>query len=524
MSPICLGTLIPSCGDSGSIAGGSVSGIVSGASVEVLVVGHGGGGSVVVVVVVVSPGARVVVVVVVVVLVVDAGTVVVVVVVVTGTHGTVVSAATVVVAAGTEEEVVVVGDVVGNVVVVVVAVVVVVVVAVVVDVGSEPGAVVAPTLSTPITDGATTEITAATVAMVALEQARLSIGEHGRERTRRNNLSVAISQGLTHSGNRPGGGSVRPAWWTFMVDGDEPQAAEPEPRRDAVLAIDIGARRFTAGLITLRGELLDRSIAEVEPDVGPQSHFAGLARIVGEQLDQARDQHGVRVRAIGVGCPGPIERHCETVSPASVPSWRRFELRQHLRDLTQLPAYGDLDAKALTLAEGWLGAARGVRSFCTINVSTNVSGGLVLDGDLVDGAGGNAGHIGHLIVEPGGRRCGCGARGCLDAEVSGSAIAAMTGRPVSEPTYDLMRRSGMLVGRAASMVCTTLDLDLVVVGGHVALGFAATFFNAAQEEIDATARVGQGPKARVTPARLGDRGPIVGAGAIAIRGMRRSRA
>jgi glucokinase len=297
-----------------------------------------------------------------------------------------------------------------------------------------------------------------------------------------------------------------------------------EQRRDVILAVDIGGHDFTAGLITMRGELLDRATASVDTDVGPQSHFAALARVVGEQLDQARDQHDVRVRAIGVACPGPITRHCQQVSPVCVPSWRRFTLRQHLRDLTGLAVYGDVDAKALALAEGWLGAARGAQSFGVINVSTGVSGGLVIDGELVDGASGNAGHFGHVIVEPGGRRCTCGARGCLDAEASGLAIATITGRPLSEPTYEIMRRTGRLVGRAAAIVCTTLDLDLVVVGGDVALGFAATFFNAAQEEIDANARVGHGTAARVTPARLGDRGTLIGAGAVGIRGLRRSRA
>jgi glucokinase len=87
-----------------------------------------------------------------------------------------------------------------------------------------------------------------------------------------------------------------------------------------------------------------------------------------------------------------------------------------------------------------------------------------------------------------------------------------------------MRRTGRLVGRAAGTICTALDLDLVVVGGDVALGFAATFFNAAQEEIDSISRVGHGAAARVTPARLGDNGPLLGAGAVGIRGLRRSRA
>lgn len=305
--------------------------------------------------------------------------------------------------------------------------------------------------------------------------------------------------------------------------GDEAPEPVRAPVRDVILAVDIGGTKFAAGLVTMRGELLDRSRVAVERDVGPQSHLAALAAIVGEQLDRAGDQHHVRVRAIGISCAGPIERHCEAVSPLNIPSWRRFPLRQHLRDITGLPVYGDLDAKALALSEGWLGAARGVESFCAITVSTGVGGGLVIDGELLDGATGNAGHIGHVIVEPGGRRCGCGARGCLEAEASGLAIETITGRPPTEPTYDIMRRTGRLVGRAAGMIAATMDLDLVVVGGGVALGFAATFFNAAQEEIDAVARIGQGSAARITPVRLGDQGPLIGAGAVGIRGLRRSR-
>lgn len=299
-----------------------------------------------------------------------------------------------------------------------------------------------------------------------------------------------------------------------------PIDAGNEPRR-VICAVDIGGTKFEAGLVTERGEMLDRTRVPVDPDVGPQSHFAALAGIVGEQLARARDHHRVEVMAIGIGCAGPIEPDCETVSPVNIASWNRFPLRHFLVELTGLPVYGDLDAKALALAEGWLGAARGVRNFCAMTVSTGVGGGIFLDGDLLDGATGNAGHIGHLIVEPGGRRCGCGARGCLEAEASGLAIEAKTGRPPSEPTYEIMQHTGRLVGRAAAMICNTLDLDLVVVGGGVALGFGATFFNAAQIELDEMSRVGQGPAPRITSTRLGDRGPLIGAGAVGIRRMRR---
>ena len=226
---------------------------------------------------------------------------------------------------------------------------------------------------------------------------------------------------------------------------------------------------------------------------------------------------------VGVGSAGPITRNCESVSPVNIPAWREFPLRQRLAEVTATRVYGELDGKALALAEGWQGAAKGLSDYCVLTVSTGIGGGIVLDGELLDGASQNAGHVGHIIVEPNGRRCGCGARGCLEAEASGLAIEAITGRSPTEPTYEIMQRTGRLVGRAVASLCTLLDLELVVVGGGVALGFAATFFNAAQEELSTSARLPYTRHARITPTRLGDRGPLIGAGAVGIRGMRRNR-
>lgn len=292
---------------------------------------------------------------------------------------------------------------------------------------------------------------------------------------------------------------------------------------DVLLAVDLGGTKFAAGLVTPRGELLGRGRVPVDREASSQPLFDSLAELVQEQLDLAEDL-GVRVRAVGVGCAGPIERNCETVSPINIGGWRQFPLRSRLAGLTGLPVYGDLDAKALALSEGWLGAAKGVSNFCAMTVSTGVGGGIVLDGQLLDGSTGNAGHIGHIIVEPGGHRCGCGARGCLEAEASGLAIEAITGRPPTEPTYEVMQRTGRFVGRAAAMISATLDLELVVVGGSVAFGFAATFFNSAQEELDRHPSLMGVRRPRLTGARLGDQGPLIGAAAVGIRGMRRRQA
>ena len=291
---------------------------------------------------------------------------------------------------------------------------------------------------------------------------------------------------------------------------------------DVAVAVDIGGTKMAVGLMTMHGELIDREQCPVDHDLNANALYATLDVMVQSQLERARDHHQLRPVAVGIGSAGPLTPNGEEVSPLNIAAWRRFPLRQRMKASTGLPVYADLDAKALALAEGWLGAAMGKDNFLAMVVSTGVGGGIVLNGQLVDGASGNAGHVGHIVVEPNGRRCACGSRGCLEAEASGPSILAITGRPPTEPTYEIMQRTGRLVGRAVASVCNLLDLELAVVGGSVALGFGATFFNSAQEALDEHSKLSFSKGARITPARLGDRGPLIGAGAVAVRGKHRA--
>ncbi|MEY4221269.1 MAG: hypothetical protein RL691_50 [Actinomycetota bacterium] len=290
---------------------------------------------------------------------------------------------------------------------------------------------------------------------------------------------------------------------------------------DLALSIDIGGSKIAVGLVTRQGELIDRTQFVVNAQDSSEELFDDLSRAVDAQMLRAVEHHGVRPSVVGVGSAGPITSNVETISPLNIPQWRGFELRQRLEGLTGLPVFGDGDAKALALAEGWLGAARGVDNFMAMVVSTGVGGGIVLNGQLLDGETGNAGHIGHVIVEPNGRRCTCGGRGCLEAEASGPAIEAITGRSPTQPTYEIMVRTGRLVGRGVASVCNLLDLKLVCVGGSVALGFGATFFNAAQRTLDELCTIEFSRKARIVPTRLSDEGPLIGASAVGWRGLNR---
>jgi glucokinase len=292
---------------------------------------------------------------------------------------------------------------------------------------------------------------------------------------------------------------------------------------DVAIAVDVGGTKIAVGLVTVDGRLIDRHQVLIDPQWRGDALFSQVAEVVLGLQRRAVTHHRLSPAVVGVGSAGPITAEVETVSPLNIPAWEAFPLRSRLHDVSGLPVFGMGDVKALALAEGWLGAARGRQNFMAMVVSTGVGGGIVLDGQLLDGDSGNAGHVGHIVVEPNGRRCACGGRGCLEAEASGPAIEAITGRPPTEPTYEIMQRTGRLVGLAAASVCNLLDLDLVVVGGSVALGFGAPFFLAAEAVMSEHCQLAFSRTARITPVRLGDQGPLIGAGAVGWRGLRRLR-
>ena len=285
------------------------------------------------------------------------------------------------------------------------------------------------------------------------------------------------------------------------------------PDGDTALAVDVGGTKIRVAVVTLDGSIL-WSATEPTPattaDTPEQADrlWTVLHRLMGAAAAIQPCQ------VVGVGCGGPMEDGNELVSPLNIPGWRRFPLRRRIHEATGLPVGVDNDAKALALGEGRWGAARGRRDYMSMVVSTGVGGGIVVDGRLLEGRTGNAGHVGHVIVNPGGRRCACGAAGCLEAEASGTAIAAVTGRPPAEAGPDVMERTGRLVGRAVGSVANLLDLQLTTVAGSVALGFGAPFFEAARREAAATARLPFSTGCLIEPSGLGRDGPILGAAAV----------
>ena len=212
---------------------------------------------------------------------------------------------------------------------------------------------------------------------------------------------------------------------TVTMTASEPMGAG---RHRAALALDIGGTKLAAGIVDASGAVLGRARRPMPRTLDPEVTFGAAVECLHAALGDAGlggryDYAGLA--GLGVGCGGPMVWPSGEVSPLNIPSWRGFPLRARLRD-----AFGGLvvlvhnDAVALAAGEHWTGTGRDVRNLLAVTVSTGVGGGLVLDGRLFHGRTGNAGHIGHLVVDPNGPDCVCGGVGCLEAIASGPRTVA----------------------------------------------------------------------------------------------------
>ncbi len=286
---------------------------------------------------------------------------------------------------------------------------------------------------------------------------------------------------------------------------------------ELALAVDIGGTKMAVGAVNQDGRLTERRSAPT-PKVGSDGETASAEDLRGVLLGLV-DELGPfdQFAVCGVGCGGPMSSGGELVSPLNIPGWRSFPLAEELERHTGLPTKVDNDAKALALGEGWVGAAVGERNYIAMVVSTGVGGGIVLDGRLLDGASGNAGHIGQMVVEPDGQQPPRQIKGTLEAEASGTSIAYRIGRPSKESSTADITRTGQLVGRAVGSVANLLDLRLAVISGSVALGFGEPFFAAARSEAAKVCTLDYSRGLRIEPGGCGPDGPLIGAGAVGFR-------
>ncbi|WP_426226105.1 ROK family transcriptional regulator [Pseudarthrobacter sp. DSP2-3-2b1] len=246
-------------------------------------------------------------------------------------------------------------------------------------------------------------------------------------------------------------------------------------------------------VLDLVGAVVQHSRIKTPGGNDPAAVIATIAAQIGQLVvDSGVDV--TKIAGLGVAAPGPIDLDNGTVvDPPLLPGWDRVELRNALAKATGYSVLVDKDVTSAAVAETWAGGPSGSGSFVFMYMGTGIGCGIVLNDEVVRGTSGNAGEIGHIVVEPEGPLCDCGLRGCVkssaipqvlvaEAVAAGILDDAGTRHTAADVQHSFTKlcdladagnsqalaiidKSAVLVARAVSVVTNTLDVERVVFGG-----------------------------------------------------------
>lgn len=305
------------------------------------------------------------------------------------------------------------------------------------------------------------------------------------------------------------------------------------------MALDIGATKIAGCLVAESGTITELRTRPTQPIRTPETPLPGSAsglvwNSVAAIVEDLSAAAGHPIAGLGVACAGPLDLRSGTASPVNIPQWRNFPLVEQLSALLPgVPVRLAGDGICTAAGEHWRGGGANSSDMLAIVVSTGVGGGLVQDGRLTAGRTGNAGHIGHVVVDLNGSRCGCGAQGCVETMASGPSMVRWSlanGWTPTAPAPDAIDlatdarnghgtaieafvRSARALAAGIASVGALCDLTDVVIGGGVA-GAADLLFPPLREGLENYKTLPFLSDLTIRPAQLGTAAGLVGAAAM----------
>lgn len=296
------------------------------------------------------------------------------------------------------------------------------------------------------------------------------------------------------------------------------------------LALDIGGTKIAAALVDSAGTLLHESRRPTPASADPEQVWRAVHQTLGDIAALES------VSGVGISSAGPIHLPGGTISPINIPAWRDFPIVERVAaEVPGRPVRLAGDGICMALGEHRWGAGRNAHYLLGIVVSTGVGGGLVLDGLPFSGRTGNAGHVGHVVVDLDGAPCSCGGRGCVETIASGPhmvlwaraqgwaappdvdakelADSALRGDEVALRAFE---RAGKALAASISSVASVCDLDRVVIGGGVAAS-GPLLFEPLRAALRTYCGLGFLKDVQVVPAQLGTNAGLIGAAALVDR-------
>jgi glucokinase len=289
------------------------------------------------------------------------------------------------------------------------------------------------------------------------------------------------------------------------------------------IGIDLGCTYVKGLAVSLRGKVLAEAAV---PTAGARGRWREQVRAVYERLCEGV---GVGPSAVGMAAPGLPASDAASIAhmPGRLPGLEGLVWRKFLRLPHPVPVLND--AQAALLGEVWIGGARGARNAVLLTLGTGVGGGALVDGVLLRGHLGRAGHLGHVSLNPDGPADVTGTPGSLEWAIGDYTVAERSGgrfdstaklvaavRRGDRPAREVWQRSVRALGAAVAGFINVLDPEVVVIGGGIAQA-GPLLFRPLRACLDRFEWRPGGQRARIVPAKLGDRAGAFGAAWNAIR-------
>ncbi len=310
-----------------------------------------------------------------------------------------------------------------------------------------------------------------------------------------------------------------------------------------ILGIDLGGTSIKSGLLDLQGNIVLKQEMPTKAEEGPEAIADRISKLVVElQLEaEVSDQD---ILAVGMGVPGQIDCRTGCVMRSGNLRWENVYIVDLVKKRVNFPVFMENDATTAALGEKWCGAGKQAVNFVMITIGTGIGGGIIIDGKAYRGTLGMAGEIGHMIIEPGGKQCSCGNKGCLEAYTSAAAILKMARTELQQEGASLLAtnpdftvkdlfaaaqqgdkvalkivdKTAYSLGIGIASLVNIFNPELIVIGGGVSRA-GDILFEPVRRYAAENWLVAPGAIVQIVPAQLGNDAGVIGAAAIALQAL-----
>ena len=244
-------------------------------------------------------------------------------------------------------------------------------------------------------------------------------------------------------------------------------------------AVDIGGTATKIGIVAEDGSVLKRAAVPTSLQGEPLALVDAIVSSLGPMLNAVKADRKT-ISGVGISVAGFLDaQRGAMIHNANLPALHEYPLRRVFQDRFSLECRLEVDSNAAVVAEYRYGPGRGAARLLGVTVGTGLGGGVIINGTLLNYTGECAGDLGHIILDPKGRLCTCGARGCLEAMVNSAALSERAGgrrvrdiiasaRKGDHLAIDALAETGWWLGLGLASLSPIFSPDRIVVGGGIA--------------------------------------------------------